>query len=152
MCFQRNLLGLGFAVALVTAITAPASAQNWVDINRGATYGVTQPPAVGNFIYGSPIPTPIPVNPVTGLTPNHSQNLYPQGYYSYPQGRYKIIDSTIVNPVLVNPQIRNSTLVNPVIVKDGPYHYSPYYRRVSPYHSPIRKQRVIITHPKTYPW
>ncbi|MBW4607333.1 MAG: hypothetical protein KME22_08925 [Hassallia sp. WJT32-NPBG1] len=92
---------------------------------------VNQPPTVGNFIYGSPIPTPIPVNPSTGLIPSH--NNY---YYSHPRIRQNVRNSTFVNPVLVNPTIRNSTLINPTIVRDSS-------RR-----SPVRRSRVIYN----YPW
>ncbi|MUH01557.1 hypothetical protein F7734_58590 [Scytonema sp. UIC 10036] len=130
MYWQQSLLGLGAIASVVAATTSPVSA-NWVDINGGNTYVVPQAPAVGNYIYGSPISTPIPVNPATGLPLKHNNNVYPQGYYPHPYGGYKIIDSTIVNPVLVNPQIRNSTVINPMIVNDRPL-YSPYYRR-SPY-------------------
>lgn len=131
MYWQRSLLGLGLVTSLVTATTAPVLA-NWVDINGGNTYVVPQAPTVGNYIYGSPISTPIPVNPATGLPPKYNNNVYPQGYYPHPYGGYKIIDSTIVNPVLVNPQIRNSTVINPVIVNDRPS-YPHYYRWRSPY-------------------
>jgi hypothetical protein len=132
MYWRQSLLGLGLTTVVVAVTTAPVSA-NWVDINGGTTYVVPQAPTVGNYIYGSPISTPIPVNPATGLPPKHNYNLYPQGRSPYPRGGYKIIDSTIVNPVLINPQIRNSTVINPVIVNDRPLHYSPYYRGILPY-------------------
>ncbi len=72
-------------------------------------------------------PLTIGKDPATELMPSRTYN-------SYPQVRQKIIDSTVVNPILVNPKIQDSTLINPVIVND------------SPYRAPVRK-RVIITHP-----
>jgi len=118
-------------MVLITATTAPAAAQSVV-VQRGFATGVThvpvaspyiyQPPATASYIYGSPIPTPVPVNPVTGLAPSTSN------YYSYPVRR-NVVDSTLVNPVLVNPTIRNSTLINPVIVNDPVYRAPVGYGR-----------------------
>ncbi|MGI8503754.1 MAG: hypothetical protein ACR2LR_21875 [Hassallia sp.] len=145
--WQLHWLGLGSALALMSATIAPAAAEQVIVIDGGGIsigvnqprvrgssiyYGnpirVNQPPTVGNFIYGSPIPTPIPVDPTTGLTPSGSS-----GYY-YPPYRQNVRNSTFVNPVLVNPTIRESTLINPVIVRDS-------WRR-----SPVR-QRVIYNSP-----
>ncbi|MEC4818711.1 MAG: hypothetical protein SAK29_36370 [Scytonema sp. PMC 1069.18] len=122
---RQNWLGLGLTVALMSATTAPVGAQSVIIINRGTSYEHSQPPAVGSFIYGSPIPTPVPVNPSTGLIPSRVYNTYPQRRYKgdydrYPRQRYSVKDSTIVNPILVNPRVRNSTLVHPVIIKDSP--------------------------------
>lgn len=91
----------GFATAaLIGAVAAPASAQSVIIINNGSTpyYRGNHQPTVGNFIYGSPIPTPIPVNPVTGHTPTRN-------YFSKPRRSRTIYNSTFVNPVLVNPTI-----------------------------------------------
>ncbi|MBF2008852.1 MAG: hypothetical protein IGS49_26235 [Chlorogloeopsis fritschii C42_A2020_084] len=137
---QAHLLGLGLTVALVSATAAPASAE--IKIIGGADfYKDSQPSNVGNIIYGSPISAPIPVNPVTGLTPDRTHHSSPThiyysspgySYYPYPDydyylypthtyhpyrhGRYKDRDTILVNPVLVNPSVRNSTLINPTIV------------------------------------
>lgn len=55
----------------------------------------------------------------------HQRDRSDRDYY-YPHGgrsdrggasRYEIEDSTLVNPVLVEPQIQDSTLINPVIVQ-----------------------------------
>ena len=145
--WQLNWLGLGSALALMSATIAPAAAEEVIgivgcgisigvnqprvggsSIYYGNPIGVNQPPTVGNFIYGSPISTPIPVDPTTGLIPNRSS-----GYY-YPPYRQNVRNSTFVNPVLVNPTIRESTLINPVIVRDS-------WRR-----TPVR-QRVIYNSP-----
>ncbi|WP_315788120.1 hypothetical protein [Fischerella sp. JS2] len=125
------LLGLAFTIGLMGATTTPVSAQQVIVIDQGGFYGVTQPPipTVGSFIYGSPIATPMPVDPVTGLMLNRSI------YNTYPKVHHNIPDNVLVNPVLVNPKIRNSTLINPVIVKDSWYHNRPI------------QQPIIIQHP-----
>ena len=128
---MRNWLGVGATVALLSAITAPVSAQQVIVIQRQIPYGVSQPPAVGSFIYGSPIPTPMPVNPATGLMPSYKDYSSP---YSY-SVRRNVVDSTLVNPILVNPNIRDSTLINPVIVNDG-------------WQIPVRRRsRIIYSYP-----
>jgi hypothetical protein len=90
----------GFAAAaLIGAVAAPASAQSVIIINGSTPYnGGNHNPTVGNFIYGSPIPTPVPVNPITGGIPT-------QSYFSKPRKSRTIHNSTFVNPVLVNPTI-----------------------------------------------
>lgn len=98
---QPYLLGFG-AAALIGAVAAPASAQSIIIINNSTPdYGRNHNPTVGNFIYGSPIPTPVPVNPVTGHIPTRS-------YFSKPQRSRTIYNSTLINPVLVNPTIIKS--------------------------------------------
>lgn len=86
--------------ALIGAVAAPASAQSIIIINNGNTpyHGRNHNPTVGNFIYGSPISTPVPVNPVTGHIPT-------QSYFSKPRRSRTIYNPTFVNPVLVNPTI-----------------------------------------------
>jgi hypothetical protein len=93
----------GFAAAaLIGAVAAPASAQSVIIINNSTPYYRSNPnPTVGNFIYGSPIPTPVPVNPVTGHIPTQSD-------FSKPRRSRTIYNSTFVNPVLVNPTIIKS--------------------------------------------
>ena len=99
----------GFATAaLIVAVAAPASAQSVIIINGSSSnpyYRGNHNPTVGNFIYGSPIPTPVPVNPVTGHIPT-------QSYFSKPRRSRTIHNSTFVNPILVKP-----TIVNPTIIK-----------------------------------
>lgn len=141
------LLPLG--MALVTAAGAPATAQSTIIIEGGyypsdgyyhnGGYGypnngyypprTNQPPQAAPFVYGSPIPTPMPVDPNTGLTPRNN-NTYSYPAYPNPYGN-RVQDSTIVNPVLVNPRIRDSTIVNPTIVDDPRYEVPDgrYYRR-----------------------
>ncbi len=123
-------LGVGMTLATLAAMSYPAAAQSviWID---GAS-GVSSSPAVGSFIYGSPISTPMPVDPATGLMPSRTN--YPA--YSYPSVRQKVRNSTLINPTLVNPVIRDSTLVNPVIINN------------SGRHTPLRQRsRIILTYP-----
>jgi hypothetical protein len=112
------IVPLTVGITLLTATTAPASAQPVVVFGQGIPFGVSQPPPVASYIYGSPIPTPVPVNPMTGLVPSSTYSSYPG--YSYP-GSGTVVNSTLINPTLVNPRIRNSTLINPVIVNDQFY-------------------------------
>ncbi|MBD2528987.1 hypothetical protein H6G97_05155 [Nostoc flagelliforme FACHB-838] len=116
---QLNWLLAGMTLAVMGVATAPASAQSVIVID--GSYGVRQSPAVGSFIYGSPIPTPMPVDPATGLMPQ--RNNYPN--YYYPQFRQNVRNSTLINPTLINPAIRNSTIINPVII-DNSWHRRPF--------------------------
>jgi hypothetical protein len=78
------LLPLGMALVNPT----PAAAQSTIIINGGGNYPNrnyhrTNQPQSAPFIYGSPIPSPIPVNPATGLTPR-SADRYSNPAYSHP--------------------------------------------------------------------
>ncbi|NJM20863.1 MAG: hypothetical protein HC836_38050 [Richelia sp. RM2_1_2] len=96
---QPYFLGLGIATALIAAVAAPASAQSIIIINgENRHYERNQHPTVGNFIYGSPIATPVPVNPATGHIPTQSD-------FSQPYRIRKVDNSTSINPILVNPRI-----------------------------------------------
>ncbi|MEH2367139.1 hypothetical protein [Nostoc sp.] len=124
---QLNWLLAGMTLAVMGVSIAPASAQRAFGIDGG--YGVRRSPSVGSFIYGSPIPTPMPVDPTTGLM--IQRNNYRD--YSYPQFRQNIRNSTPINPT-----IRDSTLVNPVIINNS-------WRR-TPFSG--GRSRVIITYPR----
>ncbi|MBD2613127.1 hypothetical protein H6G94_17910 [Nostoc punctiforme FACHB-252] len=138
---QLYWLGAGISLAVISAAIAPASADIIIidsgsGIRRSCEAACRQTsPAVGSFIYGSPIPTPMPVDPATGLTP---QRIDYYNNYSYPVVRQRVRNSTIINPTLVNPTIRNSTLVNPVIINNS-------WRR-TPFSG--GRSRVIITYPR----
>lgn len=112
---QLNWLVAGMTLAVMGVSIAPTSAQ--------------RSPAVGSFIYGSPIPTPIPVDPATGLMPQRTN--YPD--YSYPQVRQNVRNSPPINPV-----IRESSLVNPVIINNS-WHRTPFSGG---------RSRVFITYPR----
>lgn len=139
---QLHWLGAGITLVLMSTAIAPASAQQVIVIDGNNPFGVSQPPAVGSFIYGSPIPTPVPVDPSTGLLPSrplYPTPLYPSTIYPdyYPRIRHnRFNNSTLINPTLINPTIRDSTIVNPVIINNS-------WRR-----TPFRgRSRVIITNP-----
>ena len=129
---QLNWLLAGMTLAVMGVSIAPASAERVIVID--GAYGVRQSPAVGSFIYGSPIPTPMPVDPATGLMPQ--RNNYPD--YYYPQLRQNVRNSTLINPTLINPTIQDSTLVNPVIINNS-------WRR-TPFSG--GRSRVFITYPR----
>jgi hypothetical protein len=121
---QLNWLLAGITLAAMGVSIAPASAQSVIIIDGayggrricGAACRQTSP-AVGSFIYGSPIPTPMPVDPATGLMPQRNHYNYPD--YSYPLLRQNVRNSTLINPTLINPAIRDSTIVNPVIINNS---------------------------------
>ncbi|PSB04787.1 hypothetical protein [Merismopedia glauca] len=110
------LSGLGVSLGLLFLVTqaAPSLANPvrvYYPINRYQPYqGYT------NWIYGSPIPAPMPVNPITGSAVNS------QSYNGYiirqPLNRSyrRINNSILVNPTVINSQVSNSVLVNPVVV------------------------------------
>ncbi|WP_373526943.1 hypothetical protein [Nostoc sp.] len=138
---QLNWLKATITLAVMGLTIAPASAQRVIVID--GNYGVGHrceaacrqtSPAVGSFIYGSPIPTPMPVDPTTGLMPQ--RNNYPD--YYYPQIRQNVRNSTLINPTLINPTIRDSTLVNPVIINNS-------WRR-TPFSG--GRSHVFITYPR----
>ncbi|YAF95546.1 MAG: hypothetical protein AB3A66_23840 [Nodularia sp. CChRGM 3473] len=132
---QLNWLGAGITLAIMSAMSTPAFAQRIIIINGASR--VSQPPAVGSFIYGSPIPTPMPVDPATGLIPSRNSH-----YHSYPT----VNNSRLIKPTLINPIIRDSTLVNPVIINNS-RHHTPFRGRSrviinnSRYHTPSRGRR-----------
>ncbi|MUL35116.1 hypothetical protein BWI75_01750 [Gloeocapsopsis sp. AAB1 = 1H9] len=110
------LTPLVFGAVLVAMPSAPVAAQSVV-FSQEVPYGVSQPQIVGSFIYGSPIPTPMPVDPVTGFSVRRTPI---NSWSSIPTKRTgTVVNSTLVNPVLVNPTIRDSTLINPVILDSG---------------------------------
>ncbi|MEH2135636.1 hypothetical protein [Nostoc sp.] len=133
---QLNWLLAGMTLAVMGVSIAPAFAQRAIVID--GAYGVMRSPAVGSFIYGSPIPTPIPVDPTTGLIPQRTN--YPN--YSYPR-----IRQNVRNPTPINPVIRDSTLVNPVIINNS-WQRTPFSGGRCPAINCSAPSRVIIT----YPW
>ncbi|MBE9006358.1 hypothetical protein IQ259_15140 [Fortiea sp. LEGE XX443] len=140
---QLNWLGAGISLMLMSAVNAPASAQSAIFIERSNPYSVNQPPAVGSFIYGSPIPTPVPVDPSTGLLP--SRTIYPNYYPRVRHHRsydYKSPSRTIYPnyyPRVRHHRFHNSKFGNPVIINNS-------WRR-----TPFRgRSRVILNHPRWY--
>jgi hypothetical protein len=89
-----------------------------------STPNVNPYPYGSSIIYGSPIPSPVRVNPVTGVSvysypSGYYRSGYPSGYGVYPHGyrRSNVNNSILVNPTIINGQIRNSTLINPRIIR-----------------------------------
>ncbi|MEO1378562.1 MAG: hypothetical protein AAFW70_30735 [Cyanobacteria bacterium J06635_10] len=96
---QRYFLGFGTALTKTCVVAVPASAQFAVANDGGITYyRKNHNPTVSNFIYGSPISTPVPVNPATG-------HILIGSRFSQPYRKRKVYNSTLINPVLVNPII-----------------------------------------------
>jgi hypothetical protein len=77
-----------------------------------------QPASCSTSIIGSPIPSPVPMNPVTGQPCAFS----PYSPVITP-GRGVIRNSTLINPTVINSRVSNSVLVNPVIINSP---RSPY--------------------------
>ncbi|MEQ9667423.1 hypothetical protein [Coleofasciculus sp. G2-EDA-02] len=76
-----------------------------------------------SVIYGSPIPSPIPMNRVTGQPCAFSsegssdRNYRDRDYTRYQEPiRGTIRDSTLINPTIINSTISDSILVDPVII------------------------------------
>jgi len=76
-----------------------------------------------SVIYGSPIPSPIPMNPVTGQPCAFSsggssyRNYRDRDYTRYKEPiRGTIRDSTLINPTIIDSTISDSVLVDPVII------------------------------------
>jgi len=129
-------------VAILPAVTFPAMADHGVIIQRSRRQAPT--PAIGNMIYGSPIPAPMPVNPVTGSSIRNSSRY--EGYYDYPRQRNHTIErSTLINPTIIDSDISDSILINPTIIRDRDSHrrYDYDQRRV---YSPSRGVQIRISY------
>ncbi|MEC4892726.1 MAG: hypothetical protein SAL07_12130 [Oscillatoria sp. PMC 1051.18] len=134
---RRSLPQLCFGLASVTlgisllGLTAPATEAREIILRR-ETYirrPVRQPST--SYIYGSPIPTPVPVNPLTGV-PTIFEPRYRGVLPSQNINRGRIRNSTLVNPTVINSDISDSVLVNPVIVNPtNNYRRYPTQRRVN---------------------
>ncbi|MBE9126906.1 MULTISPECIES: hypothetical protein [unclassified Coleofasciculus] len=71
-----------------------------------------------SYIYGSPIPAPVPVNPVTGQPSAFTPYNYDYGndYRVRRPIRGSIRNSTLINPTIIDSQISDSVLIDPVII------------------------------------
>ncbi len=137
----KALTPLTLGAALLTSASMPAEA---IPV-------VIQSSPPSTYIYGSPIPTAVPVNPVTGQV--YSGSSYNPPVYNYRSydpvitpGGGVIRNSTLINPTVINSRVSGSVLVDPVIVNSPryPYGYGGYgyggygygtYRQ-SPYYNP----------------
>ncbi|HAG80167.1 MAG TPA: hypothetical protein DCL61_03125 [Cyanobacteria bacterium UBA12227] len=87
---------------------------------------VIQSPSCSTVIYGSPIPSPVPMNTVTGQPCSFSSydyfpNYNSSYYYGYDNPvrtpiRGTIRNSTLINPTIIDSTISDSVLVDPVII------------------------------------
>ncbi|MGL5923210.1 hypothetical protein [Chroococcidiopsis sp.] len=94
-CSTAALLSLGIPLVNST----PTSAQSTIIINGGGSYPNgnyhrRNQPQSAPYIYGSPIPSPIPVNPATGMTPRPSDRYFDRYPDSAPNRDQNI---TIIN-------------------------------------------------------
>lgn len=120
-CSQFNLtqtlLPLTLGVALVTSIQMPAT----------ATPVIINSPPPTTQIYGSPIPSPVPVVPGTSQPSLYSpyNNTYGNTYRNhYPirtPGRGTIRNSTLINPTIIDSTITDSVLIDPTIINSSGY-------------------------------
>ncbi len=89
----------------------------------------SQPQTCSSIIYGSPIPSPVPVNPVTGqpcsLSSNnyHNYNYRDYDYRDYNSARNQvrgtIQNSTLINPTIIDSTISDSVLIDPTIINSS---------------------------------
>lgn len=121
----KALTPLTLGVVLLTLMGTPADAQS----------RIIQPPSSTTHVYGSPIPSPVPVVPGTSypssLSPhnfgnyNYGYSNYNYGYGNYPSvirpRRTVIRNSTLINPTVINSTITDSVLVDPVIINSPGY-------------------------------
>lgn len=111
----------------------------------------SQPQTCSSVIYGSPIPAPIPVNPVTGQPCSLSSNNYRDyNYRDYDYRDYNstrnpvrgtIQNSTLINPTIIDATISDSVLINPTIIN-----LSRYNRRVIIRSNVIQRTPGITIH------
>ncbi len=131
-------------IILVGAATAPLSAQVISIENQGFDTAPTS--ANNSIIYTNPLPTPVNNSIIYGSPIPSPSITYPYNSYSYPSYYpgwvTKVRGSrrtTLTNPVLVNPTIRDSTLINPTIIEIQPQRR---YR--------VRERNTTILRPMNY--
>lgn len=140
--WKTFLTAVSLSVGILPAVAFPAMADHGVIIQRSRPLRQAPAPAVGNMIYGSPIPAPMPVNPTTGHSIRRSSR-YDDSYYQ-PRRRDRTIErSTLINPTIVDSDISDSVLINPTIIRDRHSHrrYDYHQRRI---YSPSRGVQIRI--------
>lgn len=129
------LAPLSLGVALLTLVARPATARPVV---------IVQPPLPSTSIIGSPIPSPVPVNPYTGNfcafssyeCRNYDTVIIP--------GRQVIQSQTLINPTVINSR-RSSVLVNPPVIINSPrYPQGTYYGGSSVIYGPSGGLRIRV--------
>jgi len=96
------LTPLTLGIVLLTSVGMPVEARPVVV----QVQSVVQSPSCASYIYGSPIPTPMPVNPLTGQACSSVST----------PARGVIENSILINPTVINSTISDSVLVDPVII------------------------------------
>jgi hypothetical protein len=149
--FQQSWLNyllapLTVGVALVVSGAIPVTANP----------RIVQSKTCSSVIYGSPIPAPVPVNPVTGQPCSFSFNNYRDynyrdyNYRDYDYGydnsarnqvRGTIRNSTLINPTIIDSTISDSVLIDPTIINS-----SRYNRRVIIRSNVIQRTPGITIH------
>lgn len=120
----QAVVPLTLGVALLTSIEMPANA---IPVIINSPRPTTQ-------IYGSPIPSPVPVVPGTSQPSLYSpyNNTYGNIYRPYDNtyrrydrirtsGRGTIRNSTLINPTIIDSTITDSVLVDPTIINSSGY-------------------------------
>lgn len=113
---RRVLTSLGAPLTWGAIALFPSAVQSQIIIINPAP--VVPQPQSGTFIYGSPIPTPVPVNPVTGKPTIFDRNPNP-----YPVVQPRRQQQIIVTPTRDRFSRTNTIIINP----SGQYYYqNPY--------------------------
>jgi hypothetical protein len=121
--YESHLLNLTLGIGAMLALTSPSFAQSTIIYQRTTTYdNYTHPisPPGGQSLF-PPKTNLFDLNPTNTLFSNNRSNniLFPEvRVYRRPHIRQYVNDSTLVNPVLVNPNIKNSTIINPIIINN----------------------------------
>lgn len=121
LCLATLLAPLTLGFAMLTGANSPVNARPSVIIRNRPTYVIPRP-STGNWIYGSPIPSPIPVNPVTGFSNNYYSDYYP-GYYPVNPGfSVRVNGGVFSSPLIrVNPRFDHLRPINPGIIRPRVY-------------------------------
>lgn len=115
---RRVLTSLCAPLTLGAIALFPTAVQSQIIIINPNPYPVTPQPQSGTFIYGSPIPTPVPVNPVTG-----KPTVFERNTNSYPVVQPRRQRQVIIVPNRDRVSRTNTIIINP----SGQYYYqNPY--------------------------
>lgn len=113
----QTLAPLTLGVAVLTSTQMPAMAIPVI---------INSPPPTTQ-IYGSPIPSPVPVVPGTSQPSLYSPynntygNIYRDRYPNRIPRRGTIRNSTLINPTIIDSTITDSVLIDPTIINSSGY-------------------------------
>lgn len=116
-----SLLQRCWLYIMLTPLTVGVAGAGMIVGNNAVEARPIQSSRCSSAIYGSPIPAPIPVNPVTGqpcaFSSDGSSYQRDRDYTRYRKPiRGTIRDSTLINPTIIDSTISDSVLVDPVII------------------------------------